>query len=274
MDLKIILIVLACFFLQASQLSLTKHDGNYDTCFYVSVGNILKDNRFNYTITQAWDAAQAEQLKSGALNTSDFIHVQGWEAYSKPNRFFSEAGRKGHSVLRILKPIKDVTQVSDAPQFGFATNADLEFAFGSPSQAKLYKVPSGKAVLAVRFQAAVAGSPYLGKWSVLVDLIEDDEIARAMKIHSARLRKLVAATRLTPRNVTSSLNIIPPFIENSLFWTFSSSPAQGTTAPVAYQGFLVVIRAGQEFLAGPIANGQPNIVQVKDVVSPRTECTE
>ena len=151
-------------------------------------------------------------------------------------------------------------------------NADLELAFGTPSQAKLYKVPSGKAVIAVRFQATVSGSPFIGKWSVLVDLIEDDEIARAMKIHSARLRRLVTSTHLTPQNVTSSLNIIPPFIENSIFWTFSSSPAQGTVAPVTYTGFLVVIRAGQEFLAGPIANGQPRIVQVKDVVSPRTEC--
>lgn len=270
MDLKLLLLLLACFFLQASQLSLARHDGNYDTCFYSSIGNIYKERNFNYTITQAWTADQVGQLKSGALNTSDFIHVNGWEAYSKRSKFFSQAGSKGKFVERKLKPVKNVTDISDAPQFGFATNADLQLAFGTPSQAKLYKVPSGKAVLAVRFQAAVTGSPFIGKWSVLVDMVEDDEIERAMKIHSSKLRRLVTNNHLTPKNVTSSLNIIPPFIENSIFWTLPTSPAQGTTAPIVYTGFLVVIRAGQDFLAGPIANGQPDIVQVKDVVSPRT----
>lgn len=210
--MKLLLLLLACFFLQATQLSLARHDGNYDTCFYSSIGNIFKDNDFNYTITQAWTAEQAGQLKSGALNTSDFIHVNGWEAYSTPSKFFTQAGSKGKHIERKLKPIKNVTDISDAPQFGFATNADLELAFGTPSQAKLYKVPSGKAVLAVRFQAAVTGSPFIGKWSVLVDLVEDDEIERAMRIHSAKLRRLVVNTHLTPQNVTSSLNIIPPFI--------------------------------------------------------------
>ena len=58
-DAKILLLLLACFFLQASQLSLATHDGNYDTCFYSSIGNIFKNDNFNYTITQAWSAEQA-----------------------------------------------------------------------------------------------------------------------------------------------------------------------------------------------------------------------
>jgi hypothetical protein len=49
---------------------------------------------------------------------------------------------------------------------------------------------------------------------------------------------------LTPKDVAGVLNIIPPFIENSIFWTLGSSPATETTAPVDYQAFLIVIRGG------------------------------
>jgi hypothetical protein len=71
-----------------------------------------------------------------------------------------------------LKPIQDVKQSSDAPQFGLS-DSDLTFAFGSPSQAKLFQVPSGKSLIALRFQPAVTGSPYIGKWSILVDLVDE-----------------------------------------------------------------------------------------------------
>ena len=57
-----------------------------DTCFYFPLGNIPSINCFNYTIIQAWTPEQAAQLRSGALNTSDFIDVQGWVPYSDQNQ--------------------------------------------------------------------------------------------------------------------------------------------------------------------------------------------
>jgi hypothetical protein len=77
---------------------------------------------------------------------------------------------------------------------------------------------------------------------------------------------------LTPEDVTGALNIIPSFVENSIFWTLPTSPAQETVKPVEYQGFVEVIRAGQEVLTGPINDGQPRVIQVKDVVSNRSSC--
>jgi len=52
----------------------------------------------------------------------------------------------------------------------------LQFAYGNPSKAVLYKVPSGKALITVRFQAAVTSNPYLGRWSVIIDLVESEDI--------------------------------------------------------------------------------------------------
>jgi hypothetical protein len=52
----------------------------------------------------------------------------------------------------------------------------LQFAYGNPSQAKVYKVPSGKALITVRFQAAVPSNPFIGRWSVIVDLVDSDDI--------------------------------------------------------------------------------------------------
>ena len=77
---------------------------------------------------------------------------------------------------------------------------------------------------------------------------------------------------MTPEDVASSLNIIPAFVENSIFWTLPSSPAQGTVAPVKYQGFVEVIREGQDILVGPINDGQHKVIQVKDVVKDRSLC--
>jgi hypothetical protein len=91
-------------------------------------------------------------------------------------------------------------------------------------------------------------------------------------VEARRVQREIKSTHLTPREVTSVLNIIPSFIENSLFWTFSSSPAQGTNEPVNYQGFVVAIREGESVLAGPIYNGQPGVIQVKDVVRNRGSC--
>jgi hypothetical protein len=79
---------------------------------------------------------------------------------------------------------------------------------------------------------------------------------------------------VTAKEVAEALNIIPSFIENSLFWAFPSSPAAGTSAPIQYDAFLVVLRGGQQFLAGPINDGQQDIVQIKDLVKDRSECTD
>lgn len=271
MNIKILLLIFIAVFVQTSTLSLSTHDGNYDTCFYLPIGDITKLEQFNYTITSAWTPEQAAQLKSGALNTSDFIHVQGWLPYSHPNKFFEEVSKGAKRDLRKLTKVKDVLQGSDAPQYGLS-NSDLQFAFGFPSQAVLYRVPSGKALIAIRFQASVSSNPYIGKWSVLVDLVEEDELEYKFKVLTKKLQRNVAKTGLNPLDVASTLNIIPSFIENSIFWTFSTSPAAGTVAPVAYQGFVVAIRGGEEVLAGPINDGQPGVIQVKDVVKDRSSC--
>ena len=129
-------------------------------------------------------------------------------------------------------------------------------------------------MLVLRFQATVTGSPYLGKWSVLVDLIDADEIEHSFHSNSRKINRLINKEDLTAKDVAAALNIIPSFIEDSLFWAFDSSPATGTTAPIQYDGFLEVIRGGEQFLAGPINDGQPGILQIKDVVKDRSECTD
>lgn len=75
-----------------------------------------------------------------------------------------------------------------------------------------------------------------------------------------KIRSTIDQTGLTPQEVTSVLNIIPPFIENSIFWTLSSSPAKGRVARVEYQGFVEVIREGEEILVGPINDGQSGVI--------------
>ena len=109
---------------------------------------------------------------------------------------------------------------------------------------------------------------------MLIDLINDDLIERSFKQNSRRIRRLIDNRDVTAKEVTTALNIIPPFIENSIFWTFSTSPATGTSAPIQYDAFLVVLRGGEKFLAGPINDGQPGITQIKDLVKDRSECTE
>lgn len=79
---------------------------------------------------------------------------------------------------------------------------------------------------------------------------------------------------MSAKEVAEALNIIPSFIEDSLFWTFSTSPATGTTAPIQYDAFLVVLRAGEKFLIGPIHDGQRDVSQIKDLVRDRSECTD
>lgn len=72
--MKLILLAVACLFLQASSLSLS-HDSSIDTCFYEPLGPIELNPYFKYTITKAWTAEEGAQIKSGALNSSDFIKV-------------------------------------------------------------------------------------------------------------------------------------------------------------------------------------------------------
>lgn len=78
---------------------------------------------------------------------------------------------------------------------------------------------------------------------------------------------------LTPLDIARSLNIIPDFVRSSVFWAIADTPPkEGTVAPISYEGFLVVIREGQEFMAGPINDGQTGVTQLKDLVSTRTSC--
>lgn len=94
-----------------------------------------------------------------------------------------------------------------------------------------------------------------------------------MKAVVRQVQDLAASTKLSPKEVTSVANIIPPFVENSVFWTLNGSPPKGTVRPVEYEGFVNVIRGGELVLAGPIYNGQPGVIQVKDLVASRTNCT-
>ena len=79
---------------------------------------------------------------------------------------------------------------------------------------------------------------------------------------------------MSAKEVAEALNIIPSFIEDSLFWSFSTSPPTGTSAAIQYDAFLVVLRAGEKFLAGPINHGQCYVTQLKDLVKDRSECTD
>jgi hypothetical protein len=128
-------------------------------------------------------------------------------------------------------------------------------------------------MIVLRFQAVVSTNPYVGRWSVILDVIDADGLEPDMIIIRNKIRHSLKINPLTPADVTTVLNIIPSFIENSLFWTFSSSPATGTNGPVVYEGFVEAIRTGESVLVGPIENGQPGVIQVKDVVKDRSKCT-
>jgi hypothetical protein len=109
---------------------------------------------------------------------------------------------------------------------------------------------------------------------VLVEAVNATDIQPRMRAVVRQVQYLAASTKLSAKEVTSVANIIPPFIESSLFWTFNGSPPKGTVKPVEYEGFVNVIRAGELMLAGPIYNGQPGVIQVKDLVpaSGRISC--
>lgn len=171
MNQNIFLLVICTIFLQANCLSLTRHDIYSNSCFYLPLGETKTNSDFTYTITKAWTPEQAGQIKNGTLNVSDFIDVKGWKPYGTSNYFLREIGRQGTSSLRDLKFVKHIIQGSDAPQYGLSTS-DLEFAFGHPSKASQYIVPPGKALVALRFQPSVKTNPFVGKWSVLIDLLD------------------------------------------------------------------------------------------------------
>jgi hypothetical protein len=59
----------------------------------------------------------------------------------------------------------------------FSTDKDkLLFAFGDIKNAVLYTVPTGKAIITIRFQVSVDNKPHLGQWSALVDLVDEKDI--------------------------------------------------------------------------------------------------
>lgn len=85
----------------------------------------------------------------------------------------------------------------------------LELAYGRPSKAALYKVPRGKALIAIRFQVSVSGKPYLGRWSALVDLVNERDIQRSLRYNSKRISRLIYVLDLTAKEVAQALNILP-----------------------------------------------------------------
>jgi hypothetical protein len=121
MNTKLLILILTALFLQATTMSLTKHDEFSNACFYFPAGNTFETSTFNYTITQAWTSAQVPQLQSGALNASDFIDVKGWLPYTTRSAFFLELGNRGRNILTQLDFVKNVTVGSDAPGFGLST---------------------------------------------------------------------------------------------------------------------------------------------------------
>ena len=195
-DAKILLLLLACFFLQASQLSLATHDGNYDTCFYSSISKIFKNGKFNYTITQSWNADRppSSRTKRWTLLISSMC---------KAGR---RTRRQAHSSLkqarkdRLFNGKSNPSKTSPKPQTPLSSA--LPPTLTSSSLSALLRRPSSTRCFQERQcwlcgSKQRSGSPFIGKWSVLVDLVEDDEIAIGMKIQSTRLRRLVASTRLT-----------------------------------------------------------------------------
>jgi hypothetical protein len=107
---------------------------------------------------------------------------------------------------------------SDAPEFGL-DDPSLYLAFGNPSTAKVYEVPIGKVAILMRFQSKVSGTPYIGRWSVLLDIVNENQVAHAFNEFGIQFDRLSKKHHLTPLEVTRALNIIPPFKENSIFWS-------------------------------------------------------
>jgi hypothetical protein len=89
-------LLLILFITTINCLSLT-HDQALANCFYRPLGDIASTSEFTYTITNQWTDSQIPDLKSGKLNTSDFIHVNGWTPYDpqSPFIFFTKMGKKG-----------------------------------------------------------------------------------------------------------------------------------------------------------------------------------
>lgn len=136
---KILFLVFTVLFIQVSSLNLKEHEAFTDQCFYYPVGPIQTNPLFNYTVNPSYNITQEADIKAGRLNASQFIHVAGWTAYTKsqPNFFFTSIGGNGHVILsKNLTFIQNVTgEPYSKDKYGLSTN-DLQFAFGTPSQAK------------------------------------------------------------------------------------------------------------------------------------------
>lgn len=276
MKLLLVVIFAILCLLQINSLSLTHEQ--LPPCLWRPLGDIDSNPKFTYTITKQWTAEEAAQLKSGALNTSDFIDVKGWTPYNpkKPFEFFTKIGREGLRHYKTWTPIKKVLKGSDAPEY-YLSDADLALAFGTPSTAAVYEVPKGENIILLRFQTKVSGSPYIGRWAVLLDSVKASNIEAELNKYTKRFDALRKVYKLTALEVTRALNIIPAFTESSVFWAIvgeTSLPAVGKAIPIVDSAYIERIEAGQQFLAGYIADGQQNIIQVKDSLpgNQRNQC--
>lgn len=87
MNQNIILLVIAILFAQATSHVIQIHQKYTDNCFYLPMGEIKKNPAFNYTIIKAWNQDEAAKIKNGTLNIADYVVINGWTPYDKPNLF-------------------------------------------------------------------------------------------------------------------------------------------------------------------------------------------
>lgn len=164
---------------------------------------------------------------------------------------------------------------SDAPEFAL-DDPSLAIAFGNPSDAKVRTVPSGKSLILLRFQATVDGAPRIGRWAVLYKVIKSDYVREELKQAKSRISRLMVREKLSVKDITRALNILPEFTASSVFWAIQGSalPPVGTITAVRNDAFLEVLQSGEKFLEGHIQDGYSGLVQVKDVLpnENRTPC--
>jgi hypothetical protein len=176
MNQNLLLLVIAILFSQVSTIHLQTHERYTDGCFYLPMGEIKTNPSFTYTVTKAWTKDEVSRIKSGALNIADYLTINGWTAYDKPNAFLQAAAKLGPSILlqknNYVKFLQHILTGDQARQYKLST-ADLQFAFGNPSKASTYMVKPNSALIALRFQVfRKTTDPFVGVWSVLLNIVE------------------------------------------------------------------------------------------------------
>jgi hypothetical protein len=104
----------------------------------------------------------------------------------------------------------------------------------------------------------------LGGWSTIVKLIDKSHLESQLKAIAENVQHLVTKTSLTAQDVASALNIFPELLATSVGRAIygSNGPSKLISEGITYEAIIVAINEGQQFLAGPILNGQPGVIQV------------